>query len=91
MNEEEVDNTFVTSPKESPKRTSTPALARVIVPTGDPEESYEEEDEGDSKSESESLSPKLGPVATKPSMKVATTSTAKDYVQTESVPAPTEQ
>ena len=91
VNKEEVDNTFLESPRESPKRTSALALAWAIVPTGDLDESYEEEDKGDSESESESLSSKLGPIATKPSMKVTTTSMTKDSIQTESVPGPTEQ
>ena len=79
MNEEEVDNTLVNSPRDSPEQNHAPTLMSVPIPTNI---SFEEEEEEQEESESDSLSPKLGFVITKPSAKVTITSMAKDSVQT---------
>ena len=50
-----------------------------------------DEEEEESEDEFDSLSPELGSVATKPSAKVAATSTSKGSVQIEFVPDPTER
>ena len=85
VKEEEVDNTFVESPKKLLAKTATPTQAQVFVPADKPEESSEEEHDKDSESELNSLSPKLGYVVTKSSTMPVRTSTAKNFLQTESI------
>ena len=87
LNEEVVNNSLIESPKSSPMRPTIPSKVKIIYPTNISSDEEEEE----SNDESESLSLELGSVATKPNAKATATLTSKDFVQTKSVPDPTEQ
>ena len=66
LNEEDIDNTIVESPKESPIKTTTPTLTQVSIPTNKPEKGSKEEQEEDYESELDSLFLELDSVVTKP-------------------------